>query len=202
MSTVAEKHERVTDELREELALYVFGLLEPDEARAVDRHLKSGCRACFEEWKTLAATATELPKALEQMQPDPGLKGRLMQRIAAEAARAFEEPEAGVFVLRGGRGNWRRAPWPGVSYQQLYVDQHTGYATSLLKLEPGAQYPAHHHAGVEQCWVIEGKVRIGAIEIEAGDFEYAAADTDHGIVQSDTGCVLLIIASRNDELFV
>jgi putative transcriptional regulator len=202
VNTPARKHDHVTDELREELALYVFGLLEPDEARSIDRHLKSGCSACFEEWKALAATATELPKALDQIRPEPSLKERLLARIAQEPADGFEEPEAGVFVLRAGRGPWRKAPWPGVSYQPLYSDQKTGYATSLLKLEPGAQYPAHHHAGVEQCWVIEGKVRIGAIEIEAGDFEYAAAETDHGIVQSDSGCLLLIIASKHDELFV
>ncbi|HET8550788.1 MAG TPA: cupin domain-containing protein [Bryobacteraceae bacterium] len=202
MSTPARQHDQITDELREELALYVFGLLDRDEARGVDRHLKTGCQACSEELRVLAATATELPKALEQIRPDPGLKDRLMARIAAEAPGGFEEPEAGVFVLRGGRGPWRKAPWPGVSYQQLYFDRQTGYATSLLKLEPGAKYPAHHHAGVEQCWVIQGKVRIGSIEIEAGDFEYANAETDHGIVQSDTGCLLLIIASRHDELFV
>ena len=202
MSTPARRHDQLSDDLREELALYVFGLLDAEETRGIERHLKSGCPVCFEEWKALASTAAELPKALDRIRPEPSLKDRLMARIAAAPAGGFEEPEPGVFVLRGGRGRWRKAPWPGVTFQQLYVDQKTGNATSLLKLEPGAQYPAHHHAGVEQCWVIEGKVRIGAIEVEAGDFEYAAAQTDHGIVQSDTGCLLLIIASQNDELFV
>lgn len=202
MSVRAEAHDHITDELREELALYVFGLLPPEEARSIDRHLKSGCLACFEEWKALAATAAELPFELDQLQPPPSLKNRLMQRIAAEPSHVAEEPEPGIFVMRAGRGRWRETPYPGVSFQVLYSDRGTGNVTSLLRLEPGAEYPAHHHAGVEQCWVIQGKVRIGAIEIEAGDFEYANAETDHGIIQSDTGCLLLIIASRHDEVFV
>jgi quercetin dioxygenase-like cupin family protein len=202
MSTRVEMHDCITDELREELALYVFGLLPTEEARNIDRHLKSGCTACFEEWKALAATATELPFELDQLRPNPELKNRLMQRIATEPSHGLEEPEAGVFVMRAGRGLWRETPYPGVTFQVLYSDRQTGNVTSLLKLEPGARYPAHHHAGVEQCWVIQGKVRIGAIEIEAGDFEYANAETDHGIIQSDNGCLLLIIASRHDEVFV
>jgi quercetin dioxygenase-like cupin family protein len=195
-------HETVTDELREGLALYVFGLLEPDEARGIDRHLKSGCAACFEEWRALAAVVTELPLALDERRPAPELKQRLMDRIAHEPATGFEEPEAGVFVLRAGRGRWRKSPFEGVSYQILYNDEKTGNVTSLLRLEAGAKYPAHHHAGAEQCWVIQGKVRIGSIEIKAGDFEYATAETDHGMLQSDEGCLLLIVSSRHDEVFV
>ena len=202
MNTRAQRHDRITDELREELALHVFGLLQAEEAREIDRHLKSGCPACLQEWKAIAATAATLPFELDQLRPAPELRERLMHRIASEPPSGIEEPEPGVFVLRAGRGPWRKAPYPGVSFQILYSDKQTGYTTSLLKLEPGAQYPAHHHAGVEQCWVIQGRVRIGTIEIEAGDFEYATAETDHGIVQSDSGCLLLIIASRHDEVFV
>jgi quercetin dioxygenase-like cupin family protein len=196
-----QRHDRMTDELREELALYVFGLLEPEEARGIDRHLKGGCAACFEEWKSLAATATQLPLELEQLRPAPELKQRLMERISNPRVSSVEEPEEGVFVLRAGRGAWRKTPFPGVTFKVLYNDEQTGYLTSLLRMEAGAQYPAHHHAGVEQCWVIEGTVRIGSIEISKGDFEYAAAETDHGMLQSDTGCLLLIIASRHDEVF-
>jgi anti-sigma factor ChrR (cupin superfamily) len=82
------------------------------------------------------------------------------------------------------------------------VDAETKNITSLLKLGPGAAYPAHHHAGVEQCLVIEGTVRIGQILLESGDFEYANAGTEHAVVQSDSGCVLMLISNQDDEVFV
>jgi hypothetical protein len=45
-------------------------------------------------------------------------------------------------------------------------------------------------------------VRIGQIILEAGDFEYANTGTAHAVVESDNGCVLMLISNQDDEVFV
>ena len=72
--------------------------------------------------------------------------------------------------------------------------------TSLVRIQPGGRYPAHRHHGAEQSWVIEGSCRIGSVSIRAGDFAVAAAGTVHDVLESDEGCVLLIVSSARDEI--
>ncbi|MGH9627061.1 MAG: cupin domain-containing protein, partial [Bryobacteraceae bacterium] len=104
-------------------------------------------------------------------------------------------------IVRGGRGKWMQTPWKGVAYMRLRYDGATGFTTGLLRIDPGARYPAHHHNGVEQSWVLQGSCRIGSVTIRAGDFACAEAGTDHGVLESDEGCVLLIMSSEKDEVF-
>ncbi len=74
-------------------------------------------------------------------------------------------------------------------------------ATSLLRLEPGAQYSPHRHTALEQCLVISGDVRLGRnLHIFAGDYEKAFARTGHEFLTSDTGCDLLVISCLEDEI--
>ena len=113
----------------------------------------------------------------------------------------FVEPEPGVHVLQSGDGVWKATEYPGVSAKLLHLDKETRIATSVLRLEPGAIYPAHHHNDLEQCLVLSGDIRLGTnIHIHAGDYEKALAGTDHGHLTSDTGCEVLIISSLEDEI--
>lgn len=182
--------------------MYALGLLEQDDARIVEAHLASGCLVCAAELRMLQETVGEIPYAFLGPSPDAGLKAKILARIAAPAQNiaGLEEALPGIFVLRKTAGQWKQTPWPGVTYKTLFMDPQTEYTTSLLKLDPGGAYPAHHHAELELCLVLEGKVRLGEVAVEAGDFEYALAGTDHGIVQSDEGCLLLIVASQHDEI--
>jgi predicted ChrR family anti-sigma factor len=202
---------RTEEQIREALPLYALGLLDGDEERAVSEHLKSGCKGCARELRGLREVAGELPSAMRSVKPHPRVREKLLAAITADERppqpeklrpkAGVDEPLPGVFVMKQGAGEWRSTPFPGVTFKLLYVDRETHYATSLLKLEPGAQYPAHRHAGCEQCLVIEGTVRIGTVSVSKGDFEYAVAGTEHGHLTTDTGCLLLIIAHQHDEVF-
>jgi anti-sigma factor ChrR (cupin superfamily) len=183
-------HPQLTDDLREELALYAFGLLEGELQVRMKDHLTAGCAVCNSEYHALTALVGELPKALDKTAPPPHVKERLLARVRA----SDDQPRPGIFVLRHDARAWKPTAAPGVSYAQLYRDSAT--RTTLLRLEPGSRYPAHHHRVLEQTWVIEGSCRIGEVRIARGDFAYALAGSDHGIVESDEGCVLLIIESQ------
>lgn len=184
------------DEIRELAASYSLGALDPDEARAFEERLRADSGLASEEVRAFQETAARLALALPPVRPSPAVREKLLARIQP----ASSEPMPGIHVLRASEEGWRQTAFPGVSYKQLYVDKATDMATSLLRIGPGATYPGHRHAEVEQCLVLEGDLRIGELVLHAGDYERAQAATTHPLIESRQGCLLLIIASRHDEL--
>ena len=192
---------RNEEQIRDVLPLYALGLLDADEARLVDEHLLTGCAARC-ELREFREVAGQIPYAFRSVMPPPRVREKLLASITPKSNTGLEQPLPGIFVIKKDAGDWRKTPFAGVTYKLLYVDKKSRFATSLLRLEPGAQYPAHRHAGCEQCLVVEGDVRIGSVAVSKGDFEYALAGTEHGVLTTDNGCVLLIIAHKDDEVFV
>jgi quercetin dioxygenase-like cupin family protein len=191
-----------TGEFDELLTLYALDLLSTDESDEISEHVKQ-CDVCSAEVSSLRETAADLPYALSDVSPAASLRKRVLDNVQGKGKGriALEQPLPGVFVLRQPDQKWKTTPFPGVEFKVLYVDPVSRNLTTILKLAPGASYPAHRHAAVEQCLVLEGNVRIGQICLEAGDFEYANAGTEHWSVQSDTGCLLMIISNQHDEIF-
>jgi anti-sigma factor ChrR (cupin superfamily) len=190
-----------THAFAELLTCYAFDLLDADQAQSIADHLAQ-CNSCAAEVKSLRETAADLPYALSDVNPHPRVRERVLRGLNGDRRASLEQPLPGVFVMRQSQQRWRKTPYEGVEYKILYVDAATKNVTSLLKLQPGAAYPAHRHAAVEQCLVLEGTVRIGQIILEAGDFEYANTGTAHAVVESDNGCVLMLISNQDDEVFV
>ena len=149
-----------------------------------------------EETAEFQEIAAKLALAEPVQRPSP----RLRERLLAAVGPMMSEPEPGVHVLRAGRASWKKTPFPGVQYKRLFVDRENR-ETLLLKLGPEARYPRHRHKDVEQCLVLSGDVRMGGhIRLFEGDFEWAEAETSHEYVSTDSGCTLLIVASRHDEI--
>lgn len=196
-------HAEMNERLSDELTLFAFGLLDDDQATQLSQHLDAGCSVCNKEYQAVSSVVVELSSAIEVFAPPADLKERVLRRIQDEKPRSatpVEECEPGIFVVRSASGNWRNTPWEGISWMKLYHDKETGSSTSLIRVEPGGKYPAHRHTGVEQSWVVEGSCRIGSVTIRAGDFACAAAGTEHSVLVSDEGCVLLVVASARDEI--
>jgi anti-sigma factor ChrR (cupin superfamily) len=210
MPQVDDMDQRTEEQIREALPLYALGLLEADEARTIAEHIDGGCDECARELRGLREVAGEIPYMLRSVKPHARVRDRLLASIAGDAPvperpkrpkGGLEQPLPGVFVLKQDAGEWRSTPYTGITYKLLYFDKETKYATSLMKMEPGAKYPAHRHAGCEQCLVIEGDARLGSVGVSKGDFEFAVAGTEHGVITTDHGCVLLLIAHHDDEVF-
>jgi anti-sigma-K factor RskA len=78
----------------DDLAAYLLGALPPDEAAALERHME-GCDRCRERERWLRSAADLLPSSVDQLQPPPELRERLMATVRAEAdeAAAAASPE-------------------------------------------------------------------------------------------------------------
>jgi anti-sigma factor ChrR (cupin superfamily) len=70
----------------------------------------------------------------------------------------------------------------------------------MIRMEAGAKWVPHRHAGPEQCFVLEGDLFDGESTYYAGDFQCAAPGSVHEAQSTVNGCLLLIVSSLNDQL--
>lgn len=106
----------------------------------------------------------------------------------------------GLFTLGADEGAWEEVGMSGIKVKRLYVDPERDSVTMLVRMPAGAAYPRHRHAGPEQCYVIEGDLRLDNLAFFAGDYQYAEPNSFHGVQYTEKGCLLLIVSSLHDEL--
>ena len=140
--------------------------------------------------------ALALARAAEGASPRPGVKQRLMSRLSESA-----EPISGGFSFRlANEQDWLPHPVPGIRMKVLAENRQQGYVTLLLDVAPGTRFPAHHHGGAEECYVISGSLVACGHRITAGDFHHADAGSDHGELRTDEGCRVLLVVAPEDYL--
>lgn len=94
-------HRRYEDEL----AAYMLGALEEDERAAFERHLAS-CRHCQARERWLRASVDVLPSSVEQIEPPPELRERLMETVRREAETPPEPARPAARPSRTGLRAW------------------------------------------------------------------------------------------------
>jgi quercetin dioxygenase-like cupin family protein len=88
----------------------------------------------------------------------------------------------------------------GISVKILRFDESQGRPpTFLLRFEPGASYPNHNHPGGEEVYVLDGEVRFGPIQLNAGDYLYTPPNATHAVF-SRTGCIMLFVVPAEVEV--
>ena len=193
---------KATQQICELAPSYVLGALTTDEASAFDAHLAEGCEVCLTELESLAAVTADLTRSAAT-QPRPELRNRVMERIAGLSALAQQPIVAkdGLLFARSAKIDWAAIPVPGIELKALNVDTERGVSTQLVRMQPGATYPTHRHAGTEELFLLEGDLEVSGVHMRAGDYCRAEVDTIHSGVRSHGGCLFISTASLNDELF-
>ncbi len=206
------------DVAQENAALFTLGALPVEEAAAFARHLAEGCAFCDAEVACNRELTVDLAGITAAATPPPQLKQRLLREVSSNANAAttgnHQNPSiqvwkgwrpnrhatAGLHVLRSTDGVWEETDCPGVRFRQLAVDEERRYVTMLVRMDPGSAYPPHRHAGREECFVLEGDLHVAGEVLRAGDYQCAAANSDHGVQSTEKGCLLLVVSSQTDEL--
>ncbi len=85
---------------------------------------------------------------------------------------------------------WKPTAWPGVDIKVLMEDPATGLMTSLTRFAPGAALPLHEHVGLEQSWVIQGRLVDEQGEVTAGNYVWRPAGSRH-VAHSPEGALVL-----------
>jgi len=104
----------------EDLAAYLLGALERDEAAELERHLE-GCERCQEEMRWLEPAVQLLPESVERAEPPSRLRQTLMAEVREDVREAKERPAP----ARGWR--WLLKPAAGIAVVALLVAGVVGY---------------------------------------------------------------------------
>jgi anti-sigma factor ChrR (cupin superfamily) len=205
-------HTSITEELLETLAMHVLGVLDAEAAADLEEHLAEGCGACEQQLAVLRDTFAVVGATAPLFTPPSHVRDRILAAIevagpaepvtqaTVQTWQAWPAADnSDLHVVRSSEDLWEQVI-PGVRAKRLYVDPHRDTVTMLIRMDPGASYLPHRHAGPEQCFVLEGDVGDGGFVVRAGDFQCAAEGTVHGAQRTESGCLLLIVSSLRDEL--
>ena len=114
------------------------------------------------------------------------LHARVMERIAGvdNGSSLFD-------TIRSNEGEWIEI-LPNVQKKLLKVDSEAGTESYLLRMYPSATLPAHAHEADELCYVIEGDLSFGDLDLEAGDYHYAHKGSRHSGANTVNGTLLFL----------
>ena len=68
-----------------------------------------------------------------------------------------------------------------------------GWEMQIVRVEPGARFPVHTHAGPEFLFVLEGELLQAGRRLGPGWASVASAGTVDEDVHSETGCTFVLV---------
>jgi len=113
-----------------------------------------------------------------------------------------ETADTGRSTVRAGATPWEKSGFLGIMIRRLHVDPAQDRQTILVRMEAGASYFPHRHDAAEESFVLEGDVTADGETLTADDYHRAAAGSLHGAQTTESGCLLLIISSTQDDFLV
>jgi alkylation response protein AidB-like acyl-CoA dehydrogenase len=174
---------------------YALDALAAGEIAGAQAHI-AACADCRREVESLAGLVDRFAAwPTEVLRPPDSLKARLASRIARET---------GAPPLLATSGAWPEPEWEavaaGIECKLLATDAETHWVSMLVRLAPGASYPPHTHAGVEELHLLDGELWIDERKLLPGEYNYGAPGAGDDRVWTETGCTCLLITSTRDVL--
>jgi anti-sigma factor ChrR (cupin superfamily) len=192
MNSRSDTHDR---DYRELVFLHALRALPSSEVPVVEAHI-SACVDCQQEVETLRPLiATFVSWPTDVLRPSASLWERVAQRIGAETGGELVGPASPGWV----EPEWEEAA-PGIACKLLATDTEKGRVNMLVRLAPGAAYPPHQHAGVEELYLLHGELMIDDKRLYPGDYNRAEAGSSDQRVWSETGCTCVLLTSSQDIL--
>jgi len=174
---------------------YALQVLPANEIAAAEAHIAS-CPECRRELDSLRPVIDRFASwPTDVLRPTRSLQDRLALRIAEETGTEPMPPPA---------QQWREPDWeqvaPGIECKLLATDTEQHRISMLVRLAPGASYPPHTHAGVEELHLLDGELWIDQRKLFPGDYNYGPPGASDELVWSETGCTCVLVTSTRDIL--
>ena len=174
---------------------YAADALPESEVAAAEAHI-AVCLDCRRELESLRPVIERLAAwPTDVLRPPRSLQQRLAARLAEETGKPALAPPA---------RQWSEPQWeevaPGIECKLLADDAERRRISMLVRLAPGASYPAHTHAGVEELHLLDGELWIEQRKLFPGDYNRGEPGGRDTLVWSETGCTCVLITSAGDLL--
>jgi len=174
---------------------YALKVLPVSEVAAAEANI-AGCPDCQRELENQRPVLDRLVCwPTDVLRPTTSLQERLALRIAEETGKQPISPPA----LQWSEPEWEQVA-PGIECKLLATDAERDRVSMLVRLAPGASYPAHVHAGVEELHLLDGELWINDRKLIPGDYNYGAPGAEDHRVWSETGCTCVLVTSTKDLL--
>jgi anti-sigma factor ChrR (cupin superfamily) len=166
-------------------AEYALGTLSKADREAFEHEMRHnpGALAAAEAWEDrlggLADTGESVPP------PD-----HIFAAIEAELDTPIPLADASV-TIRADDDVWVPVR-EGLEKKLLFRDEAKGVESFILRYAPGTQVSAHVHTSVEECFLLEGDLKLGDVELSPGDFHVALPGTEHASGETVGGALLLV----------
>lgn len=174
---------------------YAAQALASSEVASAEAHI-AACADCQREVESLRPVLNQFVSwPTDVLRPTTSLQARLALRIAEETGNPPILPSA---------SQWSEPEWeqvaPGIECKLLATDSERHRVSMLVRLAPGASYPPHTHAGVEELHLLDGELWIDERKLFPGDYNYGAPGAGDERVWSETGCTCVLVTSIEDVL--
>ncbi len=156
-----------------------------------------------------ATDAANIAQSLTPIEPESDRASLLKARIlkgARELKRESETPSqapqepASMRTVATAQREWNRFT-PGVEICVLHEDKQ--HRTALFRMQPGSVLFPHFHDMSEESFLLEGSAVIGdETVLTVGDYQFAAAGTEHPVINSPSGCIVLVRGERRPRVQV
>lgn len=167
------------DLLAAELALGLLNGAERDDARR-----RAGDEPDFAS--ALAAWTARLAP-LGDHAPDVAPPAFLWDRIARQVAAEGRSTS----TIDPEQVDWRPLT-DAADIRVLTHDSAIGRRIVMIRIKPGGVLAGHPHAGLEECFVLEGAIVIDGETIPKGRLHLAPRGQDHADIHAPQGALLLI----------
>jgi quercetin dioxygenase-like cupin family protein len=172
---------------------YALQCLPETEIAAAETHIAS-CQHCRLEVESLRGVVNRFVSwPTDVLRPTTSLRARLALKIAEETGKQLVLPPP---------PQWSEPEWelvaPGIECKLLATDTERHRVSMLVRLAPGASYPAHTHAGIEELHLLDGELWIDERKLVPGDYNSGAPGAVDDRVWSETGCTCVLITSTMD----
>jgi anti-sigma factor ChrR (cupin superfamily) len=174
---------------------YAVRALSPGELAAAEAHLAS-CEDCQRELEALRPLLDRFASwPTDVLRPTSALQARLALRLAEETGK----PAPTASARRPAEPDWNQVA-RGIECKLLATDAERHRVSMLVRLAPGAHYPAHTHADVEELHLLDGELWIDGRKLVPGDYNSGAPGASDESVWSETGCTCVLVTSTRDAL--
>lgn len=86
-----------------------------------------------------------------------------------------------MLLKKAAERDWKPTGIPGVE-RSLFRNNDQGGRSSVVRLQGEAKVPRHGHFGTEEVLVLAGRVSIGGVEMEPGDYLFTTPGEEHDVV--------------------
>ena len=187
---------------KDNIILNSLGLLDKKDQSYFDKDVKnfSGSeKKEVSEFNNLSSLFSKLAEvSAKDVTPSPDVKKRLFEQLKERQNNNKKEKDF-EFIFSAS-SDWEQHPIEGIQFKKLSYNEEKGYLMLLFKVAADTSYPAHHHSGAEECYIVSGDVYAQGKILGPGDFHHAEGGSDHEPLYTKNGCTLLLVVEPEDYM--